>query len=313
MCKKLCTLSFEVYIVVLQLLCRSWEIGVFTTIKKIMPFVSVSILLVGCAQPISEETAQRLGNVTGFAASALGAPADVQRTAFSEASEYQRLCRYLSGGAIQLGQAQTRVEVSSLAVAQEQTGRLLLAYLEALEDASRGESIAELTQARQGFVASVGELETAVLGSTEISPVVEAVGNLIARAGESQRQARIRGIMDETTDTLEILSALVERDVAEVIQDSEAAIVVWDRSALCLLDAMRSRPGAIELYERLDAQRRAFAAQIVTIQRGPATANSLVDAHLLAGEQTATFEQVLELIISVAEETQALVDAVEGT
>lgn len=284
----------------------------FVTARNFVSALLAYAFLVGCTQPISEETSQQLGNVTRFAASALGAPADVQRTALSQAYEYQRLCRYLSGGSIQLGQAKSRVEVSSLAVAQEQTGQLLLTYLEALEDASRGESMAELMQARQGFVASVGEFETAARGSSEISPVVEALGNLIARAGESQRQARIRGVMDETTDTLEILSALVERDVAEAIQDSEASIVVWDRSARCILSAIRTRPGAIELYERLDAQRREFAAQIVTIQRGPATVNSLVDAHLLAGEETATFEQVLQQVISVAEETNALVEAVGG-
>ncbi|MFS4437167.1 hypothetical protein ACMA5I_03025 [Paracoccaceae bacterium GXU_MW_L88] len=268
--------------------------------------------LIGCTQPISEDSSQQLDNVTRFAASALGAPANVQRTALSQASEYQRLCRYLSGAETQLGPVESRVEISSLALAQEQTGELLLAYLEALEDASRGESITELTQARQGFVVSVGEFEAAARGSAEISPVVDALGNLIFRAGESQRQARIRGIMYETTDTLEILSALVERDVAEAIQDSEAAMVVWDRSAGCILSAMRTRPGAIDLYERLDAQRREFATQIVIIKRGPATLNSLVDAHLLAGEETATFEQVLQQVTSVAEETNTLVEAVEG-
>lgn len=274
--------------------------------------VVLCLFLVGCEVPLPDETSKELGELSQFAASALGAPAQVQRTAQAQAQENQKLCRYLSGGSFPLGQAPNRIEVSMLASAQEETGQLLLAYLEALNEASRGETIAELTDAREGLITSISAFETQATGETRISPVVEAVGTLISRAGESRRQIRIRSIMDETSDAMDVLSFLVERDVAEAIGETEEAIDVWDRSARCLLRVTRSRPNAIEVLQMLDAQRREFNGQLVVIQRGPQTMIRLAEAHLLASDAEIEFEQALSVVTSIINETRALVDAVEG-
>ena len=277
-------------------------------------FVACAFLsfLGACTQPLSDQTAQEFDALASAAASVAGTPDRLQRELFIETRENRNLCNYLRGLDFQLGLSNASSPVTTLATEQASAGKALTGYIEALVEASRGKSIADLESARTGFTTALGEFATAAGIETRFSDVAGQAFALVERVGESSRQKRIRGIMRDAIDPLFLLEDLLKRDVAQIGVETEQFARRWDNSARCVLTASRRLPDAEERLTSLSTRRTEIDADLQLIRSGPEAVRRLRIAHVLAVTTDEPIEEAFAVFVEILQEVEALVNAIEG-
>lgn len=267
--------------------------------------VVLIVLLGACARPLSDEAADDLSALAGSAASMVGAPAEIQAELGREAAENRALCRYLSTGAVDLGAPPARPAVSALAREQAAAGRALDAYVAALVEASRGESLQGLRDAQARFGGAVSTFASAA-GSGTAGGLAAAGLEVAQQRGEARRQREIREIMRQAIDPLFLLEALLKRDVGAVAAQTDRAVAAWEREARCLLRASRSRAEAPEVFEDLTRRRQEIGRQVAAVRTAPEAVETLRVAHILAVTEPDGFRQSIATVVEVLSEMDAL-------
>lgn len=273
--------------------------------------LAANIWLTACAQPLTEETAENFGLLASTAASFVGAPAELQWAALSGARENDRLCRYLTGQAYELGASNEKVQISALAAEQEGAGKALKSYVEALVEASRGGSLEALEKAKAGFnEGATSVLTEAKVSGTDVAAVLAGT-SLILRAGESRRQARIREIMWDTVDTLAALEIVLRDDLSRVTRETRQAVTSWDRSVTCIMKKSRNKDSAIEIFGTYDGQRREMNKLLAAVENAPAAVQKLRFSHMVAAKEPAAFEEAIQTAAEALAELDAIRDALK--
>lgn len=272
--------------------------------------VSMVLSVMGCAQPISDDAAQSLTELTEQASSALTAPMALQQASHSEAFFNTRLCAYLSGHSdYQLGRSSGEADISQAARDQAAVGRALQRYLSALLEASRGAGIAELRAAQEGFVTAADGFLAQVGARPETSEVVEGAITLANQIGEARRQAEIRQIMGDMIQPLADLERRMAADIAVVVRETETSLANWDRAVRCVLAANRPHGASIETFEAYDTRRSALARQLAAVVQGPEIIRELNRAHVRVVEENVPFPEAFDAFVTALERIDALIAA----
>jgi len=272
--------------------------------------LALLLFVSACAQPLSQETTDELDALATSAASVVGLPAELQTAALTEARRNQALCRYLSGGGYQLGVDIAPVAISNLAAEQSKAGKALKSYVTALIDATRGASLADLEKAQADFSGAAGSFFEAAGFSSGSGELFDAALSLASRVGESQRQKRIRTIMREAIDPLFILEALLRRDAARTISETESAVSKWSSSARCVLTNSSRSSNAIEIFDTYNERSTVFQRQLKSVRGAPDAVEKLRVSHILAVTNPESFESAIQEAVEVLQDLDALVAAI---
>jgi len=276
-------------------------------------FILVSLIALGaCTQPLSDQVSKEFDGLASAAASVAGTPDRLQRELYRETNENRNLCNYLRGADYSLGVEANRAPVTTLAAQQAAAGRALTSYVKALVDASRGQSLAELEEARAGFGTALSDFATAAGADARIGDASVQAFALLGRVGESSRQMRIREIMREAIDPLFLLEDLLTRDVAQVSEETEEFARRWNSSARCVLTASRRLPDADQRLAELSARQTQIDADLKLIRSGPAAVRNLRIAHVLTVTADKPLEEAFAEFVAILQEVEALVETIEG-
>ena len=279
------------------------------SLPKVTRLLAICALVAGCTPPLSQDTADEFSSLATAAASFVGAPAELQKAALTDAGKNRRMCSYLSGGSYDLGANASITRVSRLALQQAGAGRQLKTYVESLVEASRGGSVEKLEEAKSGFAGGLSELLTAagVSEAAAAGPLVE----LVVKAGEGRRQARIREIMKDAIEPLFILRDLLNQDVTQVASETEAAVRKWDASAKCVLRHSRRGADPIGTFEAYDTRRSEYEKLLAAVSNAPKAVENLYIAHLLAVQNPDDFQSSIDDIVFVLQQIDGIKSAFE--
>ncbi|WP_143515519.1 hypothetical protein [Pseudooctadecabacter jejudonensis] len=262
------------------------------------------VAMTACTQPLTEDQASRLTNTSQQIGASLSLSATLQQQAHDNAYTTQNLCRYLAGQSdYGLGQLAPELDIGQTAKDRLALARKLTAYLEALIEASRGESLNDLETARDDFVAAASRLTPT---TAPIEPVLGGSLRLFGRIAEAQRQREIRSIMDGVADAISTLPVILRGDQAAVLADVEAQIARYEHAARCVLRVQRTDDAAAEAFAQYDTSIRSLRAQTALIAAAPALVARLRTAHIEIADETVSFATGLGQLADVLDDINTI-------
>jgi len=275
-------------------------------IQKLLVSLVVSSIVLGCSQPIDPSTSDDLEKLANFSSSLVGLPAETQILANSKTSQNLRVCAYLAGNHYKINSDTRSGKATKLAREQSKAGLALQNYVDALVDASRGESVDQLKAAQAGFQAATTDFFSAAKFDDSVGQIANSAVNLALRAGESSRQSRIRRIMREAIDPLFLLEELLKQDQVQTLEETQEAVAQWERSARCVLKYSRQKSNATSIFVEFNKDADLLYSNVERVRIAPGAIKKLRIAHILAVTNPDSFNDAIGEAVQVLEEVKKI-------